>query len=250
MNRNLFKSFFVLLCLCLAIAPFTLANAESQDEDLYDRDELILGDELAEDEEIELDDEDVLIGEFTNPIELYYEDFESKEELEAKVTEFLNDESVSGVQVIPKEENMLPLQAVRLPGEWYKYGNSKIKFLKRSNKFGPAVNSVVSDSGITIHLNDSNSYPAIYSGNSGLNAPIISMIVGFNVTGSYTVSFSGSYTVPEKVNNKKVESVQLNSKLIYQMVSYTVVSPAHPNGKTGTAKKSVGIYYEKETTYK
>ncbi|WP_077601810.1 hypothetical protein [Oceanobacillus sojae] len=250
MNRNVFKSFFVLLCLCLAIAPFTLTNAESQGQDLNDGDKLILDDELTGNEEIELDDENILPDEFPDAIELYYEDFESEEELEAEVTKLLHDESVSGVQVISKKETIVSPLAVRLPGVWYTHGNSRIQFLKRSNTYGPVIHSNASDPGITMNMNDTIDYAAAYSGDFGLNPLIISMTVGFNVTDSYTVSYSGSYTVPEKVNNKEVDNVQLNSKLVYQTDSYTVVSPEYPTGKTGIAKKPVGIYYQKQITYK
>lgn len=255
-NQKLLKPFVILICLCVAIPPFSLASAESRNEELNEDEEIAIDDELSEDEEIELDEglydgDEVVLDEFIDPIVLYYEDFESEEELDAKVTELLNDESVSGVQVISKaEDSMIGPRAVRLPGKWYTHGAGRIKYYKLSDSYGPIINSVASDPGVTMKLSYNKKHSATYSGDFGLNSTIVSLTVGFNVTSSYSVSYSGSYKVPTNANNRTVKRATVSSKLIYQRRSYTVVSPKYPKGKTGTAKKPIGIYYQKKLTYK
>ncbi|GIO22810.1 hypothetical protein [Oceanobacillus sp. J11TS1] len=252
MNQKSLKFFVILLCLCLATPPFSSVSAGKLDED----EELLIENPIFEGEEIKHDEglydgKEVVLDEYIDPVVLYAEDFEGEKELEAKVTELLNDELVSGVQVISKtEERTVGSQATRLPGQWYKQGRARIKYLKLSDAYGPTINSAAGDPGITMDLPYSKSHAATYSGDYGLTSSIISMAVGFNVTGSYSVSSAGSYKVPSTVDKKKVKTATINSKLIYQRCSYTVVSPEYPSGKEGTAKKPIGIYYQKKITYK
>ncbi|MCR6111735.1 hypothetical protein HXA35_15405 [Bacillus sp. A301a_S52] len=213
------------LCFCLVIIPTSTALAKTETK-----------------EEVILEQE---------PIKLYYEDFINEEELELEITNLLNDDSVSGVLVVHKNEKN-PIYTSAFPiGQWRNWKNGKIRYNgKKEDTFGSTINTVAGDPGLTIQLDYKKAHSATYSGNFGLNATGITMAVGFSVTSSYEVSYKGSYKVPKKHNGKKVKRAQLNGKIVYANHSYTVKSPSYPQGKTGTAKKPYGVYYQKNITYK
>lgn len=222
MNKILLKSIIALVLFGLVIIPFSTARAETEVTPLKKQE----------------------------PIKLYYEDFLNQEDLDLKITKLLKDDAVPGVLVVHKEEysNLAP-QAIPI-GQWRNWQNGKVKYNgKRTDTYGPTLSTVAGDPGIIIDLSYSDSHAASHSGDFGLSDAGVNLAVGFAVTGSYSVSYAGSYKIPSKDNGKDVTRANLNIKVVYANHSYTVKNASYPNGKTGTAKKPYGIYYEKVITY-
>jgi len=222
MNKILIKSIIALILFSLVIIPYSTARAEA----------------------------DVTPNKEHEPIKLYYEDFLNQEDLDLKITKLLKDAAVPGVLVVHKEEysNLAP-QAIPI-GQWWNWQNGKAKYNgKRNDTFGPTLSTLAGDPGIIINLDYSESHDGSHSGSFGLSDAGVNLAVGFTVNGSYSVSFTGSYKIPSIDNGKDVARANLNLKVVYANHSYTVKNASYPNGKTGTAKKPYGVYYEKVITY-
>ncbi|MBO1003913.1 hypothetical protein [Pseudogracilibacillus auburnensis] len=195
---------------------------------------------------------EVTLDKEQEPTKLYYEDFLNEEELNEKVTAVLKDDSVSGVLVVHKEEYP-DFSLSKFPvGTWKPYKNGQIRYNgPRSDTYNSTVNVFAGDPEITMNLNYSSTHSSTYSGSFGLDAAVgISAAVGFPVTGSNSVSLSGTYKVPSEHNGKTVKRATLRVKVVYANHSYTVRNNSYPKGKTGTAKKPYGVYYQKTFTYK
>ncbi|WP_161898195.1 hypothetical protein [Candidatus Enterococcus leclercqii] len=124
------------------------------------------------------------------------------------------------------------------------------RVLRPSPEQSIRLQAIQGDSGVELNLSLTKSVSAQYSASLGVDAKFISSVVGFSVTTSYSVTHSGKYTVPSKVNGRKVKYSTVRMGALYNTHSYSVRNASYPNGKDGTAKKTYGMYYSVAHTYK
>lgn len=96
--------------------------------------------------------------------------------------------------------------------------------------------------GVTVTIQKTVGVSNSYSCASGVDTGTINACVGFNVTGSESISISGSYAIPSTVNGRTVRQGHLIAYPLYDNYSYDVyVSQYYLS--TGTAKKAVGYSF-------
>ncbi|WP_430623434.1 hypothetical protein, partial [Enterococcus diestrammenae] len=76
--------------------------------------------------------------------------------------------------------------------------------------------------GLQLSISQTKSVSTSLSGTFGASKGAISAEVGWNVTGSTSISISGSYKVPSTVNGKKVKSCKLNAHVVRKRKSFVV----------------------------
>ena len=114
--------------------------------------------------------------------------------------------------------------------------------------------------GITISISTTKSVENTYSTNVSVNlVNKITAAVGYSVTGSTSVTVSGSAKVPGTHNGKKVKTMRLNAKAIYQKKTFRIdrhksvggINHGWTNGwGSGNSSKPVGVSFSKTFTYK
>lgn len=152
-----------------------------------------------------------------------------------------------------KETNLdtIPNQ-LRTPGNLYSV--EKLKDLGRV-VMAKELQILSGEPGIKLNLAISESVSAGITGTFGASKSDISAAVGFNVSGSKTVTYGGYYNVPKRHDGKKVKRVELIAKPLCKKVKYAV----YLKTKYGMTKKvlrgkgyayyPVGIHYTKKFYY-
>lgn len=191
------------------------------------------------------------------PIVLYAQDFVSDTDLEnAVTTELAKSETGELIVIFDKSGQDIPTKRAAPPiGKWIKMTqNGKMLYFKyngrKADTRGASLQAIQGDPGVELNLSLTKSVSAQYSASLGVDAKFISSVVGFSVTTSYSVTHSGKYTVPSKVNGRKVKYSTVRMGALYNTHSYSVRNASYPNGKDGTAKKPYGMYYSVAHTYK
>lgn len=118
-----------------------------------------------------------------------------------------------------------------------------------------AIATVSGGPGLQLSISQTKSVSTSLSGTFGASKGAISAEVGWNVTGSTSISISGSYKVPSTVNGKKVKSCKLNAHVVRKRKSFVVDKMAWNSTKwetqgTGYVSKAYGISFKKVFTYK
>lgn len=93
------------------------------------------------------------------------------------------------------------------------------------------------------------------SASFGASTKVLNAGIGWNTTGSTSMSMSGSYKVPSKVGTKQVETGTLKAYTVYKTKNYKVQkiawnSTMWTTSGSGTAKKAYGVSFKKTFTYK
>lgn len=112
--------------------------------------------------------------------------------------------------------------------------------------YNKALNTVSGNSGVTLNLNCSKTIQASVSTTFGVSASDISNVVGFNVSKSYSVSYTGSYKVPSNVKRATLTAYPLYDKYEYGIYLKGKLGQPDVKVKTGYALKPIGIHYEKK----
>lgn len=123
-----------------------------------------------------------------------------------------------------------------------------------SDYTGSDIATATGGPGITLSISKTKSISTTVSGTFGASNSLISSAVGWNVTGSTSISIQGSATVPRTHNGKKVKTMTLHAKTVYKVKKYDVykVIPGYVNSKqgTGTTKKAKGCAFTRTYKYK
>lgn len=112
--------------------------------------------------------------------------------------------------------------------------------------------------GITLGISQTKSVSNTFSCSLSVPVKSISSVVGFSVTGSTSITVSGSATVPSTYNNRKVKTMTLSAYPIYQKYTYSVTKVTsnkglvlrQPNVGTGSAAKAIGCTFKRTYTYR
>lgn len=182
--------------------------------------------------------------------EVFQDDFKNEQELNSYVTSLLQDPNVEGVSVVDKGLKSNLARSNWPDYQWRPIG--KGRYLApwgfNANTYGSIINSVAGDPGTTIGLNYSRSVSASVNSTLGVEAGPLNLAVGFNVSGSYKVSFTGSYKVENTVNGRKVKRLTLTARPVYMNKKF-VLKRIDGVKVNSVAKKPVGIYYAKSYTF-
>ncbi|MEH7452849.1 hypothetical protein [Gottfriedia acidiceleris] len=109
--------------------------------------------------------------------------------------------------------------------------------------------------GVTIGISQTKSVATTISSSYGASNSALTASLGWDVTKSESVSISGSVTVPNTVNGKKVAKLALKAYPVFKTKKYDVLKMPWYSiywslEGTGTAKKAYGVEYKKTYTYK
>ena len=108
------------------------------------------------------------------------------------------------------------------------------------------IKTISGNSGVELNLTYSKSVEASVSTTFGVSKSDISNEVGFNVSKSYSVSYSGTYTVPSNVKRATLTAYPLYDKYEYGIYLKGKLGQPDVKMKTGYALKPIGIHYEKK----
>ncbi len=184
--------------------------------------------------------------------EIKKENITSSEYSNSVVTEndrFIQIEDDKGITVIDKnllnktynenenEPEVMPRMAR------YKVKNKR--YLGQYIDYNKTFKTVSGNSGVVLNLGYSKSVQASVSTTFGVSKSDISSTVGFNVGSSYTVSHSGSYTVPSYAKRAVLKAHPLYDKYEYGIYLRGRMGQPDVRMKTGYALKPIGIHYEK-----
>ncbi len=174
------------------------------------------------------------------------------------INEFLEDESVDELVVVDdslaEDEDIIEDTArVQARGVTTSYRVVNVKGGK--DYVGGAIASSSGAPNITLRISQTKSISTSFSGSFGASAKVISAGVGWNVTGSTSISISGTYKIPSKVGKRQVKTCTLKAHTIYKTKTYTVQSKAWnaknwSNRGSGAVKKAYGISFKKNFSYK
>ena len=120
------------------------------------------------------------------------------------------------------------------------------KYLGQYVDYNKALKTISGNSGVELNLGYSKSVEASVSTTFGVSKSDISDEVGFNVSTSYTVSHSGTYTVPSNVRRATLTAHPLYDKYEYGIYLRGKLGQPDVKMKTGYALKPIGIHYEKK----
>ena len=120
------------------------------------------------------------------------------------------------------------------------------KYIGQYIDYNKALKTISGNSGVELNLSYSKSVEASVSTTFGVSKSDISSEVGFNVSKSYTVIYSGTYTVPSNVKRATLTAYPLYDKYEYGIYLRGKLGQPDVKMKTGYALKPIGIHYEKK----
>lgn len=124
-----------------------------------------------------------------------------------------------------------------------------------SDYTGGAIATTSGGPGINLAIAQTKSVATTISASFGASAKVLNAGIGWNTTGSTSISISGSYKVPSKVGTQQVKTGTLKAHTVYKTKKYNVQKMAWNSTKwttsgSGTAKKAYGVSFKKSFTYK
>lgn len=124
-----------------------------------------------------------------------------------------------------------------------------------SDYTGGAIATTSGGPGINLAISQTKSVATTISASFGASAKVLNAGIGWNTTGSTSISISGSYKVPSKVGTKQVKTGTLKAHTVYKTKKYNVQkmawnSTTWKTSGSGTAKKAYGVSLKKTFTYK
>ncbi|MDR3224724.1 MAG: hypothetical protein LBT52_00300 [Clostridiales Family XIII bacterium] len=176
------------------------------------------------------------------------DDFSEIRTLGYWIGQLLKDPSVSHVIALYEDDNEHIAPVTTLSVSLLPWRVKNVKTLS----YGLSSNPIAITSGqpdITIGTAKTSSIPSSYAASFGVAASVVSASVGFRVTGSTSMTYSGTWTIPSKHNGKSVKKGYLEARTIYLRKSYDIYRLSTRQG-TGTAKKAKGVDFSKSYTYK
>lgn len=132
----------------------------------------------------------------------------------------------------------------------------RVTGVKNGNDYtGGAIATTSGGPGVNLKISQKKSISTSFSGSFGASNKILNASLGWNVTGSTSVSIEGAYKVPSKIGNKKVKTATLKAHTVYKVKNYNVEKMAWNSTKwskagSGNSKKAYGIAFKKSYTYK
>ncbi|AOH54539.1 hypothetical protein ABE28_009275 [Peribacillus muralis] len=115
--------------------------------------------------------------------------------------------------------------------------------------------TAIGEVGILLNIGQTKSVATTVSADFGASNAALSGALGYSVTGSTSITISGQYRVPSKVNGKKVKTCKMTAYPVYKTKLYDVHKMpwnafSWTKMGTGKAKKAYGVSYKKVYTYK
>lgn len=204
----------------------------------------------------------VFAAEGNNSVTLNASDYNSLDDLKSSVSEYLSNTDIDEVIVLTEDfsdndltssinHNISDASPLTTSPVYYQVKN----VVTKSNTTGSSDLAVVTGQpGITISITKTKTVSTTLSATFRATYKAISGAVGWNVTGSTSISISGSATVPSKHNGKAVKTMTLHAKSVYKVKNFDVYRyvPGYVSTKkgTGTTKKACGVSFTKTYSYK
>lgn len=201
-------------------------------------------------------------NENSNEIIINANKYSTKELLEKNLMEALSDPNIDEVKVINieneeiYENNISQEEIAEIMPQTTSSVYYQVKNVRKSSDYTGKSDIAIATGqpGVTVSISKSKSVSTTLSATLGATYSKISAAVGWNVTGSTSISIKGSAKVPSKHNNKNVKTMTLHAKAIYKVKKFDVYRyvPGYTNTKIGTAntKKAYGVSFTKTYTYK
>ena len=206
-------------------------------------------------------------------------DLENPDSYSEKVLELMNNEDIFEVVVIDptiveeeeidkdtnrvkeKLKDCLTREDDIMPFGGPTYYRYRVTNVRNGNDYtGTSKIATVSGTpGMTISISKTKTIGRTYSVTAGtVSKSQINAAVGYSVSGSDSISISGSYKVPKKYNGRNVKSASLDAYVIYKTKNFTVQRRKVQNVLqfpwtdygSGYSRKPYGISFRKTCTYK
>lgn len=190
-------------------------------------------------------------AEGNNIVTLNASDYDKPDKLENDVYKYLSDTDIDSVIVLTEEcseDIYTSLNRGTIPDSsplttspvYYPVKN----VVNKGNVTGTSdLAMAIGEPGITVSIEKTKSVSTTLSATFGATYGAISAAVGWDVTGSESISIKGSAKVPSKHNNKKVKTMTLHAKPIYNVKEFDVYRyvPGYVNDKLGTGKTQKAV---------
>ncbi|PAV28527.1 hypothetical protein CIL05_16465 [Virgibacillus profundi] len=181
-------------------------------------------------------------------------DYDSDIEFNENVNKYINDSNIMGVAVIDtresislKDNDLITPKGILLPYL------SNIRNLGQSAFSSELLNTIWAQPGIPATLTNSYSVTTNYSNSTSISSLVVTTSLGFNVSKSHTVTYTGGpYTAPKTHNGKKVDHVRIYANPVKVKYRYDIYKPRrnkYYKAGNGQANKPVGVFYGKEFRY-
>lgn len=186
-----------------------------------------------------VNDESSLLEITDDSLILNKKDFSSEEELNNKISYYLESGEFKTINVIEETEGLEEnLPNINSRASYIQAPNGeKLVFSGINNSTGSVLNQVSGQTNMTINLSYSKTVSRSLSGQGGIKNSFISAQVGYSVTGSDKVSFSGTYKVP-----KNVKRATITGRTLYRNHNYNVYKNGRYN-RSLQVKRPTGISY-------
>ena len=201
-------------------------------------------------------------AEDNNIVTLNASDYDKPDKLENDVYKYLSDTDIDGVIVLTEEcseDIYTSLNRDTIP-DIFPLTTSPVYYqvknvVSKGDVTGTSDLAIaVGEPGITVSIEKTKSVSTTLSATFGATHSAISAAVGWDVTGSESVSIKGSAKVPSKHNDKIVKTMTLHAKPVYKVKEFDVYRyvPGYVNDKVGTGKtkKARGVSFTKTYVYK
>ena len=190
------------------------------------------------------------------------DDYFLESDFEQAVTKYLNDENITTVTVIntdntvTTEPSKLDDYLVQPYSKLLPYATNVLYAYQTQGT--QLLNTLWGEPGMTINLTNSYSASATLNASFGVDKGMVSGALGFSTTSSHTISYSGSYLVPDTISGRKVSRAKLNAYPVLDVYTFDYYEPERTNliftkyvyvGQ-GTAGKPVGVSFTKTYEYK
>ncbi|MEB7454809.1 hypothetical protein [Lysinibacillus sphaericus] len=207
---------------------------------------LFLGFSITPSSAAELNNEEIVVDRANYNSEL---DFENA------VNSYMNDENILTVTVIDSNRTIEENLGVQPMSAFVPYADNV--FLAGRTQGTQLLNTLWGEPGIEISLTNTFSASATLDGTiSGFNKNSVSIAVGFSVSSTHAVSYTGKYTAPANHNGKKVRRVELSAYPVldqyhfdYWVPERQIISTKYVRAGSGVAGKPVGVSYTKTYRY-
>lgn len=175
-------------------------------------------------------------------ITLITSDYASDEDVNNAISNYLESDEVTTVNVIDatllEDETLNNNISTRASGLIKTNTGESIGLSGSYTETGALLNKVSGPTGMTLNLAYTKSISRSISGQYGISNSFISATVGYSVSGSDTVSFSGTYTVPKQYKRATISGYALN-----QVKRLSVYKTGPRFDRYIYSKRPIGISY-------